>query len=260
MLDAQASWEGPFLDGFGDANYTDDISDTLGTVYMNGFFVSPPTNPPNGSGVLATVGFNATWQYNVSSTSLPPIGCSLSLYDTTLLNPVNATIDHTVVNATYNAPYKPEVLDHAIVFGGITYHVITESNSSVSPVPMNFNQSGKFVSFNVTGKSGYAGYCKVTIPRNFLNASCTATQRWQVWVDDVLISRTCTLNDADNNTLTFTYNFMSTTRTVKIVGFWVVPEFPIAMILPLLLMATLTAAILGKRVRSGKCRGSSVAE
>jgi len=141
---------------------------------------------------------------------------------------------------------------------GVIYHVFTESNSSVSPVPMILNPLNKSLSFNATGKSGYYGYCKVTIPYNFLHAN-PPLDPWLVQVNGLSPLDLDYTTNATHTVLYFTFQFPSTVD-VWVEGTWLVPEFPIAMILPLLLIATSTAVILGKKVRSGKSRGSSIAE
>ena len=257
MLDAEASFEGPFLDGFGNANYTDVINDTLGTVYTTGFFVGLPDTPPNGTGVLAFIEFNASWQYTVPP-RFPPVTCSLGLYNNNTVSCANLTINNTVINATYTAPYKTIVVVHEIEWppgSDEFYYVFTESNSLVSPVPMIFNQPQKSLSFNVTGTDGFSSFCNVTIPMVLLNAS------WGLW-NITLNGAGPTIYDETNNGthVTLSFEYPLSTREVEIIGEEVIPEFPIAMILPLLFIATLTAAIFGKKVRSGKRRGSSVAE
>ncbi|MEA2090716.1 MAG: CARDB domain-containing protein [Thermoproteota archaeon] len=129
-----------------------------------------------------------------------------------------------------------------------TYNVITLSNSTVSPVPMNFNATIKTLSFNVTGTGG--GFCNVTIPKSFMKGD----PNWVVYVNNTDITENVQTSSNDTHTsLYFTYE-LSSTLPVEIVGTWVVPEFPIAMIAPLLIIVTLIAAILAMKMRSAKRR------
>jgi uncharacterized protein YbaA (DUF1428 family) len=122
-----------------------------------------------------------------------------------------------------------------------TYTVFTLSNSTVSPVPMEFNATGKSLSFNVNGTG--AGFCKVTIPKSFMRGD----SNWKVYVDNTEITPdTSSSNDTHTN-LYFTYEFAST-LPVEIVGTWVVPEFP-----PLLMLLSVVLFLVKKPRAKIRC-------
>jgi len=101
------------------------------------------------------------------------------------------------------------VIDHRVVWGPKTYHVVTESNSTVSSFA--FSQPLKEISFNITGPTGARGYCKIKIPVELLHGPFS-----------VLIDGTPTTvfygGNETHTYLTFYYNFDSDTRRVQIIG------------------------------------------
>ena len=62
------------------------------------------TNFPHGSGTLATITFKAIYR---TMEPEPPVTCPLTLQDTMILDENLTEIDHSVVNATYQAPHHP---------------------------------------------------------------------------------------------------------------------------------------------------------
>ena len=113
----------------------------------------------------------------------------------------NSFVDGTVIVGEIN------IMDHPVVVGGRAFHVVTESNSTVSN--FEFIQADKKISFNVTGPDGTVGYCNVTIPNLLLGGPYT------VQVDDLLI----TPEETTNGTHTFLYfTYPHSTKTVQIEG------------------------------------------
>lgn len=121
-----------------------------------------------------------------------------------------------------------------------------------------YNVAQKRISFKITflgqmvdGGSRYEGWIEVTIPKSFLSGPWTpliggeAPESWTV------------TETATDTTLYMTYlggipfAFIPwSTETVKITGTWIVPEFPAAILMPLLMIATLAAVVLGKKALS----------
>ena len=102
------------------------------------------------------------------------------------------------------------VEDHAVEVGGITFHVVTESNSTVSN--FEFVQADKSISFNVTGPEDTVGYCNVTIPKNLLDAP---PNQWTLLVDGKSETPFVTYND----THTFLYlTYTLSTHNIEIIG------------------------------------------
>jgi PKD repeat protein len=100
-----------------------------------------------------------------------------------------------------------ETIDHPIEVGGITFHVTTESNSSVSD--FSFNQTLMQISFNVTGLEGTVGFCNVTIPKDLLGDPFT------VLINDTPLPYELTEN-ATHYFLYVTYNH--STNVIQIIG------------------------------------------
>jgi hypothetical protein len=100
------------------------------------------------------------------------------------------------------------------------------------------------ISFSVTGLSGTAGFCNITIPRTLVD--CTNLTEWVIFANGTDIGGNCHRNrDADYTYICIPYNHSIQPIVVK--GTWVVPEFPTAIILPLFMMTTLLAVIVYKR-------------
>jgi len=135
-----------------------------------------------------------------------------------------------------------EILFDAGTWNGIPYNVGVISNSTVSDFYFN-PVEGAFLRFNVTGED--AGYCKVAIPKDIL----WTENGWIVLVDDEPVVPTVT-EEGNDTYLYFTYS--GGTKTVEILGTNVVPEFPSAVIMPLLLILTLLALVVSKKKHRGR--------
>jgi hypothetical protein len=104
---------------------------------------------------------------------------------------------------------------YTVEYGGVTYHVLISSNSSITNFL--FTHSAKKTSFNVTGTSGTNGYCNVTIPTALLGGP------YIVLLDGSIVTPV----ETSNATHTFLYfTFTHSTRKVEIIGATVIPEFP----------------------------------
>ncbi len=117
-----------------------------------------------------------------------------------------------------------------------TYPVTVFSNSSLSN--FGFNQSNMQVSFNVVGPKGMLSFCNVTIPKNLLRGD------WTVMIDESDIVPT--ISENDTHTCIYISYTHTGTHNIIIKGSWVVPEFPITILISLLLIATTVASLLGK--------------
>jgi len=132
------------------------------------------------------------------------------------------------------------------------YFVDVVSNSTVSDFVFDPNK-GPFLKFNVTGKDGTAGFCRVTIPKPLLRVN---DGEWSVLVGSQPVNYTV-IPDENYTYLYFSYNH--STQTVLIQGTSVIPEFSTFMILPLLMVFTLIAvmALRKRKVKYVKLRNSS---
>lgn len=133
-----------------------------------------------------------------------------------------------------------EVFD--IVLESTTYSIIALSNSTINS--FDFDAPRKQIYFNVTGPSNTTGYCYVTIPKELL--WCDNPEQWQVWVNNTLIEDSNVMEVANYTYICFTYPHEVTPSLVQIYGTGVIPEFPLAMILPLLMILSLITVIFFK--------------
>lgn len=125
---------------------------------------------------------------------------------------------------------------------GYAFNITMASNSTISN--FNFSESLMQISFNVTGPMDRAGYCNITIPKDLLQGN-----PWTVYINSSDYTASCDITE--NNIHTFIYiPYTYSTNTIQIKGTWVVPEFPLTIIMPLFLIATLLAVIAYKRKRS----------
>jgi hypothetical protein len=227
--------EGDFLSQFGNTVFHHTEGDDYTKVNIT---LTPTGDYPSGSGTLATVRFNVT-----SS----PGRSTLVLNNTKLLDFEMKDVLHEAQDGYYQLH---EVLIHSIVWETKTFNIMTVSNTSVAPVPMNFNQTYKLLWFNVTGYDGTVGFVNITIPKALLNASITD---WYVIVGGWPV-QPIVVENATHTMLYFTFN--SSVNSVYILGTWVVPEIPTSVLLLALLIISLAGFAFAKKVRLQKCRES----
>ena len=111
------------------------------------------------------------------------------------------------------------------------HYVQTICNSTIS----NFQFNGTAMSFNITGDDGTVGFCRICIPTALMNDA------YNVFVNGTEIPHTLLwCSNSTHSYLYFTYNH-STQEVV------IIPEFPLLIILPLFMMATLLIVIVYRR-------------
>ena len=120
------------------------------------------------------------------------------------------------------------------------YYVNCISNSTLSDFYFN-PLEGAFIRFNVTGENATSGFCRVIVPKGFLDSQ----NGWNVLINGESMIPTIS-EDASNTYLYFTYNHI--TKTAEIIGTDAIPEFPSWTILPLLLVATVLIIFCKKRL------------
>jgi len=122
---------------------------------------------------------------------------------------------------------------------GYAFNITMTSNSTISN--FNFSEPSMQISFNVTGPTGKAAYCNVTIPKDLLQGG-----PWTVYLNSTDYTASCIITG--NDTHTFIYiPYTCSTNKIKIEGTWAIPEFPLAIIMPAFMIATLLAAIIYRR-------------
>jgi len=133
----------------------------------------------------------------------------------------------------------PVVVDNATYLFGLS------SNSTVS-YPR-FSQADKKITFNVSGPAGTTGHCTIQVPNSLLRS-----EPWTVLLNstDVTSQATITTNQT-HATISLNYNHSNT--KVRIVGTWVVPEFPSTAFMVALIFAVLPMVLL-RRFRKNVVR------
>jgi len=133
-------------------------------------------------------------------------------------------------------------LMHQVTWDTGVHSVRTLSNSTVSD--FFFNGSTKQIGFNVSGLPDIGGFCNVTIPKALLKGN-----PWTILLNGTNWTSSCTTTE--NGTYSFIYvPYTHSVNKIQIMGTWIVPEFSSAMILPLLIMATIFAALIYRRRHS----------
>jgi parallel beta-helix repeat protein len=120
-----------------------------------------------------------------------------------------------------------------------SYNVDVISNSTVSD--FSFDPQNTLVQFNVEGETGTIGFCRVTIPKDLLDAE----DDWVVLAGDSSVLPSVDVGES-NTYIYFTYGHSN--KTVEIIGTDAVPEFPSWIILPLLIALIFAAIFYKKRL------------
>jgi len=131
------------------------------------------------------------------------------------------------------------------VWNGVAYSVDVVSNSTVSAFHFN-PMEGPFLRFNVTGKDGTAGFCRITIPKDLL----WVEDGWTITVGNQQITDYTIIPNENYTYLYFTYNH--STQTVTIQGTTVIPELPSTIILPTFMLLSTLATIFAKKKATKK--------
>jgi len=134
------------------------------------------------------------------------------------------------LNEYKTGPQSEFTLDYNMTGASISVF----SNCTVSQLV--FDQSSSQISFEVSGETGAACYCNVTVPKALLKG-----EPWTVTIADEVCSYTSSEN-ATHSSIHFTCTYQSTFHVV-IKGTWVIPEFSAFPLLPLFMIVTLLAVI-----------------
>jgi hypothetical protein len=146
-----------------------------------------------------------------------------------------------------NVDLGPSTYVFQAVADSQTFNITVVTNSTIPTQTFNFSQGEKKISFNVTGLSGTAGFCNITIPRTLVD--CTNLDEWVIFANGTDISGNCHKNrDADYTYICIPYTHSA--QQIQVKSTWIVPEFPSAIILPLFMAATLLAVIVYRRKHS----------
>jgi parallel beta-helix repeat protein len=114
------------------------------------------------------------------------------------------------------------------------------SNSSISA--FQFNATSKKLCFNVTGPAETNGFCNVSIPQNLLWGDFSLLINGFPLVEGV--NYTKTYNDTH---YTFYITYTHSKHIIEIMGTAAIPEFPSAIIPPLLMVLSMVAVVFARR-------------
>ncbi len=238
--------EPPTIFQVGGVNKTEGtITETTDTVKQ--WTVLPEGDGANGTGLLVTFYFTSK-----NETAYSPIQITEAYYYTSWNAPNLDKRVPNIINGHYNEPPTiPPPIVHKVTVANQTYHVVTQSNSSVSNFA--FDETYKMdtrrgeTTFYVSGPAGTTGFCNITFPKNLTQAF----DGWLVFVNNTSVVPTVQPN-GNYTSLHFIYTHGDMPQLVQIYGTYVVPEFPTFTPLLLLLIAMLLTAAASKRVWSTK--------
>jgi parallel beta-helix repeat protein len=134
------------------------------------------------------------------------------------------------------APISPF---YAGAWDEVSYYVDVVSNSTVSAFHFD-PKKGALLRFSVTGESETNGFCRVTIPRDLLQVEdgCTVLVGLESTNYTLVSGESCAY-------LYFTYDH--STKTVYVIGTYVVPEFASTMMAHLFFVLITLAIVLSKK-------------
>jgi len=132
------------------------------------------------------------------------------------------------------------------------FYVTTISNSTITSFglsPIIHIETGKWeggvVYLNVIGPEGTKGFCRFAIPKDLLDCP-EGLEYWAVFLNGTDVTSSC--NIWENSTHTFIYvPYNHSIQEIMVLGTWIIPEFPSALILPLLLIIAIIAVFAAKR-------------
>jgi hypothetical protein len=191
-----------------------------------------------------TSSIDGTWNYSETSYSDKDVGIPLADVEKGWAVDSSSAWVANVWLIDTNVYLGPSTYVFQAVADSQTFNITVVTNSTIPTQTFNFSQAEKKISFNVTGLSGTAGFCNITIPRALLYA---ALGNWAVKIDGTTLP-SGNFTVTENGEYAFIYlNYSHSEHTIEIIGTWVVPEFPSAIILPLFMIISLLFLTIRKR-------------
>jgi hypothetical protein len=256
----------------GGSTLADDVFDVLAPTNMT-MFIGGTIDNTLGKVSYSSQGLSGSVP---GVTGTPGVGYKLLKFNFEVIG-VGVSDVHIIQTFTLNhagTKMKLNLLDvFTVVYppsGGALYpiYILTNSTGTSNPVcgisQHAFIQADMALNFTVTISNTVSpkGFCNVTIPKTLM--SCSALSDWVVTINGASpLSFPTPTGNSTHTFVYFEYNQPSTspyTRKVQIKSTSVVPEFPTAIILPLLMIITLIAVALGKLQWSKKRRDRIIAQ
>jgi hypothetical protein len=140
----------------------------------------------------------------------------------------------------FGSPYPPVTYHYPVSAGGQDFVVTLAINATPGQLDTSTLITLKTMSYTLEGIDGTIGSSNITIPNEMLGGPYTVT------VDGGLPMYRA--SDVDNGTHTSLYfTYFQSVHTVVITGTTVIPEFPSAIVLPLLIAISLIAVAIAKK-------------
>jgi parallel beta-helix repeat protein len=129
------------------------------------------------------------------------------------------------------------------------YSVDFVSNSSVTGFSFTLTgPSQALVVFNVSGNVGTHGFCRVCVPKALINGSYVVRFNGGV-ITNTTYPQVRVLPCSSETYTYFYINYTLSAHTIEISGTTTIPEFPLLLVLPLFMIATLLSVIVYRRKR-----------
>ncbi len=199
---------------------------------------SSPRDPAVADGKVFTSAYNTLyalnvtngqiiWYYTFSSTAYDPIVADGRVF-----------VPHYYGITCFGDSFPSETYHYTINAGGQDWDIMLAINAT----PATLNSSGlitlKKLTYTLQGISGTIGMSNITIPNALLGGPYTVTVDGGLPNDPPGV---ILLNNGTHSSLYFTYGH--SVHTVEIIGTTVIPEFPIANLLTVLMLATITTGL-----------------
>ena len=188
-----------------------------------------------------TVYYNRFYVFNSLEDSwveLVPVGT----HQASIVGEKTALVVRSSMLYAFDPNGRSGTYEYWVEFEGEFFPVSVSTNSTISN--FSFNQSSKEISFNVTGPTGTKGFCDITIPADLMSGDFT------IYIGDTLLTRDVDYTETFNGThYLFSISYEHSSHIIEIVSTLVIPDFTGWLFLPFVILATLSALALKKRLR-----------
>jgi hypothetical protein len=190
-----------------------------------------------GNGTVVEITFKLLYKPTLSEGA---VKFNFTLVFTDLIDASVVPVEHREYDALCKILPSPETFN--VVWESATYPVAIESDSKVSvPENLALNFTGKTISFNITTGDGYIN---ITIPKNLMK--CDTPSDWTVTVDGAGVN--ADINGNATHTSIYIPLLELGDHTITIKSTWIVPEFPLLMLLITLVVLTPLTSLMAKKL------------